>query len=125
MDCLSVFGSNAVDINTVSPALLAALGLDPGAIEAILSRRSQQPFNASELAVVQGVNGQLGVGFRVGGNTIFTMRATARLRLSGGRFSDVRRTVGAMVKYMPPGYDSPFHILRWYDTAWSDFANAR
>jgi len=125
MDCLSVFGSSAVDINTVSPVLLAALGMDPNTIAAILSRRWQQPFTASELSVVQGVNGQLGVGFRVGGNTIFTMRATARLSLAGGRLSDVRRTVGAMVKYMPVGYDSPFHVLRWYDTAWSDFANAR
>jgi hypothetical protein len=24
------------------------------------------------------------------------------------------------VKYMPVGYDSPIHILRWYDTAWSN-----
>ncbi|MGA2116810.1 MAG: hypothetical protein ABSH56_18885 [Bryobacteraceae bacterium] len=125
MDCLSVFGSNAVDINTVSPALLAALGLDAGMIEAIVNRRWQQPFTAAELSVVQGINGQLGVGFRVGGNTIFTMRATARLRLAGGRYSDVRRTVAAMLKYMPQGYDAPFHVLRWYDTAWSDFSNAR
>ncbi len=22
-----------------------------------------------------------------------------------------------MVKFMPPGYDSPLHVLRWYDTA--------
>ena len=29
-------------------------------------------------------------------------------------------SVGAMVKYMPKGYDSPIHILRWYDTAWSN-----
>jgi len=28
--------------------------------------------------------------------------------------------VGAQVKYMPPGYDSLIHILRWYDTAWSN-----
>jgi hypothetical protein len=25
-----------------------------------------------------------------------------------------------MVKYMPPGYDSPIHVLRWYDTSFSD-----
>jgi general secretion pathway protein K len=125
VDCLSVFGGNTVDINTVSPALLAALGMDPDTIAAILARRRQQPFKPSELAIAQGINGKLGISFRVGGNTIFTLRATARLRLADGRFSDVRRTVGAMVKFMPPGYDSPIHILRWYDTAWSDFANAR
>jgi hypothetical protein len=49
-----------------------------------------------------------------------TVRATARLRLPNGQLSDLRRTVGALVKYMPVGYDSPIHILRWYDTAWSN-----
>jgi hypothetical protein len=48
------------------------------------------------------------------------MRATARLRLDNGQLSSLRRTVAAMVKYMPQGYDAPIHILRWYDTAWSD-----
>jgi len=56
----------------------------------------------------------------VGGNSILTIRATARLRTAEGQLSDLKRTVAAQVKYMPPGYDSPLHILRWYDTAWSD-----
>ena len=31
------------------------------------------------------------------------------------------RTVAAQVKYMPyGGYDPPVHILRWYDTTWSN-----
>ena len=34
--------------------------------------------------------------------------------------SSARRTVGALVKYMPNGYDLPIHLLRWYDTAWSN-----
>ena len=55
---------------------------------------------------------------RVGGNSIFTLRATARLRRPDGGLSDLRRTVAAQVKFMPPGYDSPYHILRWYDNAW-------
>ena len=125
MDCLSVFGSSAMDLNTVSPALLAALGMDPDTIAAIVARRREQPFKPSELSIVQGINGKFGIGFRIGGNSIFTLRATARLRLADGRFSDVRRTVGAMVKYMTPDYAFPLHILRWYDTAWSDFPNAR
>jgi hypothetical protein len=58
---------------------------------------------------------------RVEGNSILTLRATARLRLQNGQLSDLRRTAGALVKYMPPtGYDAPVHILRWYDTAWSN-----
>ena len=48
------------------------------------------------------------------------MRATARLRLPGRQLSDCTRTVAALVKYMPPGYDFAIHILRWYDTAWSN-----
>ena len=61
---------------------------------------------------------------RVEGNSIVTIRATARLRLPGGQLSDLKRTVASMVKYMPPGYDSPIHILRWYDTAFADDAFA-
>jgi hypothetical protein len=57
---------------------------------------------------------------RVEGHSMVTVRATARLRLANGQLSDLRRTVGALVKYMPVGYDSPIHILRWYDTAWSN-----
>ena len=56
---------------------------------------------------------------RVAGNSILTMRATARLRLQNEQTSDLKRTVAAMVKYMPVGYDAPIHILRWYDMAWS------
>jgi hypothetical protein len=56
----------------------------------------------------------------VEGNSILTLRATARLILPNRQLSDLRRTVGALVKYMPTGYDAPVHILRWYDTAWSE-----
>jgi hypothetical protein len=27
--------------------------------------------------------------------------------------------VAEQIKYLPPGFDAPIHILRWYDTAWS------
>jgi hypothetical protein len=56
---------------------------------------------------------------RVGGNSILTFRATARPRRSDGQLSDLKRTVAAMVKRMPDGYDAPYHILRWYENAWS------
>ena len=119
-DCLSVFGSvQQVDANTAAPAVLAAVGLAPAAINALLERRRNAPFTQQQLSdFVQ----SMGVGsnrLRVEGNSIVTLRATARLRLANGQLSDLRRTVGAQVKYMPVGYDSPIHILRWYDTAWS------
>ena len=120
-DCLSVFGSTRqVDANTAAPAVLAAIGLTPPAINALLERRRNAPFTQQQLNdFLQSVGGGPNR-LRVEGNSIVTVRATARLRLPNGQLSDLRRTVGAMVKYMPVGYDSPIHILRWYDTAWSN-----
>ena len=121
VDCLSVYGRGSqVDVNTASPAVLAAVGMNPGAIAAVVARRSAGPILQEQLGDVTAMAGEAAGRLRVGGHSIVTMRATARLRLDDGHFSDLRRTVAAMVKYMPPGYDAPIHILRWYDTAWSD-----
>ena len=46
-------------------------------------------------------------------------RATARLRQQDGKLSDLRRSVGALVKLKPKDTDAPYHILRWYDSLWS------
>jgi len=115
-DCLSVFGSlEEVDINTAQPAVMAALGASAASVAAVLQARRLKPIPPDQL----GAFGLPGV-FAWGGHTIATIRATARLRLSNGQLGDLRRTVAAMVKYMPlTGYDAPIHILRWYDTAWS------
>lgn len=119
-DCLTVYGSGGqVDINTAQPAVLMAVGVAPEAVAAIVQRRREEPIQASQLG---GLIASLGVQapLRVGGNSIVTMRATAQLRMPGGKLSDLKRTVAAQVKYMPPNYDAPVHILRWYDTAWSN-----
>lgn len=119
VDCLSVYGINSqVDVNTASPAVLAAVGMSPAAIAVLVGRRRSGPILADQLGDVAG--GAAAGRLRVGGNSIVTMRATARLRLDDGQLSGLRRTVAAMVKYMPPGYDAPIHILRWYDMAWSE-----
>ena len=57
---------------------------------------------------------------RLEGNSILTIRATARVRLPNGQLSDMKRTVAAQVKYMPSSYSTPIHFLRWYDAAWSN-----
>ena len=120
-DCLSVFGSGQqVDANTAAPAVLAAIGLTPAAVTALLERRRSMPLTQQQLGDFAQSLGAGANRLRVEGNSIVTVRATARLRLPNGQLSDLRRTVGAMVKYMPVGYDSPIHILRWYDTAWSN-----
>jgi general secretion pathway protein K len=121
VDCLSVYGSrSAVDANTAAPAVLAAIGLPPDVVSALVARRSAAPFTGGTLADFLRAYGVASSRLRLEGNSIVTMRATARLRLTDGKLSDLRRTVAAQVKYMPPGpYDAPIHILRWYDTAWS------
>jgi general secretion pathway protein K len=121
MDCLSVFGAqDRVDANTAQPAVLAAVGLSPYAVNALVERRRKAPLTMPQLSEFLGSIDAGGARLRVEGNSIVTFRATARLRAAGGKLSDLRRTVEAMVKYMPAGYDSAIHILRWYDTAWSN-----
>ena len=120
-DCLSVFGSNGgtVDANAAAPAVLAALGLPPEAVAALVQRRSVQPFTEQGLGEFLQSIGAMGVPLKVEGRSIITYRATARPRLANGQLSDLKRSVAAQVKYMPVGYDSQLHILRWYDMAWS------
>ncbi|HEY1240198.1 MAG TPA: hypothetical protein VGF16_06555 [Bryobacteraceae bacterium] len=118
VDCLSVFGSSAqIDANTASPAVLAAIGMSPDAINALVQRRRALPLTPPQLTPFVEAAGAGAARLRIGGNSIFTLRSTARLRLSNGELADLRRTVAAMIKFMPDGY---IHTLRWYDTAWSN-----
>ncbi len=117
IDCLSVFGAtDTVDVNTAEPAVLAALGVSPQTIAAIVERRRRKPFSRAE---VNSLGAQGTAKLTAEGNSIVTIRATAQVRLPNGGYSDVKRSVAAMVKYMPQGYDSPIHVLRWYDNAYS------
>ena len=42
----------------------------------------------------------------------------ARLRMADGQFSDTRRSVAALMSFLPAGYPDSYHILRWYDDVW-------
>jgi general secretion pathway protein K len=125
-DCFTVYSPGQtffgtfVDINTAQPAVLAAIGVPPQAIDAIVRQRMQTPFTEATMGKFLASLGVVGAPLRVGGNSIVTMRATGQIRLPDGSLSDLKRTVAAQVKYMPQGYDAPIHILRWYDTAWSN-----
>lgn len=120
-DCLTVWGNGRVDINTAPPALLESLSIPPPLVQRILLRRMATPFKTQDeiVQMLEGTGvetGRLGIG----GSTIWTLRATARLKSPNGGFSDVRRTVAAAVKFLDPGvYNPPYHILRWYDDAWT------
>jgi hypothetical protein len=121
VDCLSVFGSKEqVDANTADPAVLHALGMPGSGIQALVAQRAIAPLDMKRLSDMMPLFGVAGPMLRLEGHSIVTIRATGRIRNANGQLSDLKRTVAALVKYMPEGHDSPIHILRWYDTAWSN-----
>src|ERR1700733_2225851 len=115
-DCLSVYGSlGALDVNSVAPEVMVAVGVAPETVAAIVALRKVQPIRdmAQLAAFSNGGPGMARLGMSSG--DIVTLRATAQLWLSNGQLSDVHRTVSAMVKLLGPDWDPPFHIMRWYD----------
>jgi general secretion pathway protein K len=115
-DCLSVYGSNgALDVNTVTPEVMSAVGVPPETAAAIVALRKLAPIqNMGQLAAFN--NGGRGAArLAMTSGTIVTLRATAQLRLPNGQLSDLHRTVSAMVKLLGPDWNPPFHIMRWYD----------
>jgi general secretion pathway protein K len=112
-DCVSIYGGvGQVDVNAATPAVMMAVGVPPDAVQAIVQRR---PFlKAQDYAALAQTNPTVFSGLRFGGNSIFTLRATARLKLADGSLSDLRRTVSATVNFQAKG-DPPIVIMRWYD----------
>ena len=121
-DCLSVYGSTGqVDANAADPALLRSLGMNPVAVDQLVQRRRAQPFrDQSELNDFRRLGGPGAARLGLGGISIYTIRATARHRLPDGGLSDMRRSVAATVKLLASGFDTPYHVLRWYDDAPAD-----
>jgi general secretion pathway protein K len=114
-DCLSVYASGQVDANFAHPAVLAAVGLPPDAVAAVVAARRSLPFTPGTLQALAAGFGPSAGRLSVGGGSMFTLRATARLRLPNHQLSDLKRTVAALVKFAPTTKDAPYHILRWYD----------
>ena len=115
-DCLALYGTNSqFDINMTAPPVLLSLGIPPDVATQIVARRSQRPFLTNEeLNTVVQAAGPAAGKLRLGGGTVFTLRANATLR-----GSDVRRSVATVVKFNWDEKDemTPYHILRWYDNA--------
>jgi general secretion pathway protein K len=120
-DCVTVLGRmDGIDVNTAQPAVLMAAGIPPDATAAIVDRRRQQPFkNAGEVEGFAPGGGEAYARLRVGGQSIFTFRSTARIRLSNGQLSDLRRIVAATVSFGRPDDRTRVDVLRWYDNAWT------
>ena len=67
-----------------------------------------------------GAAGLAGGKLRIGGNSTYTLRATATLRTQPPAFvSDVRRSAAMVVKFNNNLKEdlTPYWILRWYDNA--------
>lgn len=119
-DCLSVYGTDTqFDINTASPALMIALGIDPAQVATIVARRRMSPFDSTAQLAALGLGGTGLQRLGVGGGTVWTLRATAYPRLADGQRADVSRTVSATVKFLPPNYTPQYQFLRWYDDSTS------
>jgi len=119
-DCLSVYGAGAtgqLDVNTVPPAVMQAIGIPPELAAAIVNLRQNAPIRTMERFAAFSASGPGVTRLAIVPSSIATLRATARLRLANGQYSDLRRTVTAMVKFLGPEWNPPFHVMRWYDTA--------
>jgi hypothetical protein len=85
----------------------------------VKSRAEHPVLDYKELGEIQQSLGLAGARLRIGGNSMYTLRATARVRQADGRFSDLRRTASALVKLWFAGNQSGkqpgFEIVRWYD----------
>ena len=104
-DCLSVYsGSVSHDVNSVQPAVMAAEGVSPQGIAAIVSLRRQRPIAAEQLAALAPMLGDAAGHFQPGGGKILTIRATARVRTPNARLSELRRTATLTVM-IGPSYD--------------------
>lgn len=121
-DCLTVYGLNdGYDINTTMAPVLTSIGLPPEVTAAVVQRRAMRPFlEPGELSAVLASAGPAGGRLRIGGNAVFTLRATATLRTQPpAMLSDVRRSVALVVKFNNDLKEdlTPYWILRWYDNA--------
>jgi len=119
-DCLSVYGStNQLNANGVEPAVMQAIGIGPDVVRAIVNLRQATALrDIGQLApFASGGPGMTRLSLQP--SPIVTLRATARPRLVNGQLSDLRRSVSAMVKFLGPEWNPPFHVLRWYDNATS------
>jgi hypothetical protein len=131
-DCVSPFAqpSLSLDIWSVHPTLLTALGMDSTHAYALAEARAL-PYPEARLALAEFLKTEATatppIALTAGpvGST-FQIRATARVREATGLLSETRRSVALLVNYNPPPpqffWRDGFSYLRWYDQAYSDVA---
>jgi general secretion pathway protein K len=117
-DCLSVYSSgNPMDLNTVEPETMLAVGAPPEAVHTVVELRRHAPIVSAQLGALGPLFGPAFGRFRLGGDNIYTLRATARPRLQDGSLSDVRRSVAMVVQLNSKLTPDGFRVLRWRDNA--------
>jgi general secretion pathway protein K len=119
-DCLSIYGSNAaVDAQTANPAVMLALGVPADGVARIMEMRSRTPrFIPEQWSLLRESLGPAAGRLGLGGRSMFTIRATARVRYNQ-TLSDTRRSVAALIKFDPKP-QVPYHLLRWEDNVLAD-----
>jgi general secretion pathway protein K len=96
-ECLTVSkDSGSFDINTVQPAVMAALGVPPDTIAALMDSRRHGPIVPDQMNEIAMMLGPAAGTFRIGGSPSCLIRATARVRRPDGRLSDLRRSASLM-----------------------------
>ena len=114
-DCLSIYSSGkGLDIRTVQPAVMVAVGVPAPAAEMVARLRQQAPLDFQALAPLLG---PAAARFRVGGDNIYTLRATARARKADGRLGEARRTVSMVFQLYSAISPDGSRVLGWEDAA--------
>ncbi|HSW48598.1 MAG TPA: type II secretion system protein GspK [Bryobacteraceae bacterium] len=118
-DCVTVLGdSGPVDVNTAPPAVLAAVGLSPQEVDAVVQARRVEPLRSVDVLRAMGLSGGALARLGVGGNWFYSLRSTGRRRTPDGRMSDAVRSVGATVRLAGGAPEDACQILRWNDQLW-------
>jgi hypothetical protein len=79
--------------------------------------RSRAPITERQLGELNRILGPAAGRFRLGGDNIYTLRATARPFKPDGRLSDLRRTVAMTVQLYYRESASATRVLAWQENA--------
>ena len=118
-DCLTVYAApdGALDVNNATVPAMVAMGVSPQGALAIEQLRSRAPITAQQLQALAGMIGPAMGRLRLGGDNIYTIRATARPFRPDGRPSDLRRTVAMTVQLYFQASAGATRILAWQENA--------
>jgi hypothetical protein len=117
-DCLSVYSpGGGLDLNTAEVETMLAAGAPPAAVEATAAMRRMAPIRQPQMELLGPLFGPSFGRFRLGGESVYTLRATARPRRQDGVISDLRRSATMTVVFNLKMYEDGYTILRKRDDA--------